>query len=47
MRVTIEPEPADPEREAIIAAIAARRVESLSAWASTALAEGVEEELDP
>jgi len=47
MPVTIEPEPSEPEREAIVVAIAAGRVDDLGAWESAALAEGVEEELDP
>ena len=50
--VTIEPAPSEPEREAIVVAIAAGRVDDLGAWESAALAEGVEaegveEELDP
>ena len=45
--VTIEPVPSEPEREAIVVAIAAGRVDNLGAWESAALAEGVEEELDP
>ena len=47
MPVTIEPEPAAPEREAIIEAIAAGRADGVGAWESAALAEGVEEALDP
>jgi hypothetical protein len=47
MPVTIDPEPSEPEREAIVVAIAAGRVGDLGAWESAALAEGVEEELDP
>ena len=47
MPVTIEPEPTEPEREAIVAAIAPGRGDDRGAWESTALAEGVEEELDP
>ena len=47
MPVTIEPEPTEPEREAILAAVAAGGAAGLSAWESAALAEGVEEELDP
>ena len=44
---TIEPEPSEAEREAILAALA-RPVERDSGWAETALLEGVEEvELDP
>jgi hypothetical protein len=47
MRVTIDPEPSEPEREAIVVAIAAGGIDNLGAWESAALAEGVEEELDP
>jgi len=44
---TIEPEPTDQEREAILAALA-RPASGEDGWASAALAEGVEEgELDP
>ena len=47
MAATIEPEPSEAEREAILAALA-RPVERDSGWAETALLEGVEEvELDP
>jgi hypothetical protein len=46
--VTIEPEPSEPEREAIVAALAARRGDDPGEWELAALAEGVEEpELDP
>lgn len=47
MAATIEPEPTDEEREAILAALARPdRVED--GWASAAIAEGVEEgELEP
>ena len=38
---TIEPEPSEAEREAILAALA-RPVEQDSRWAETALLEGVE-----
>ena len=47
MPVTIDPEPSEPEREAIVVAIAAGLVGDLGAWESAALAEGVDEELDP
>jgi hypothetical protein len=47
MAATIEPEPTEEEREAILAALA-RPSSAEDGWASTALAEGVEEgELDP
>jgi hypothetical protein len=47
MPVEIEPEPAAPEREAIIEAMAAGRGDGLGAWESAALAEGVEDALEP
>lgn len=48
MPVTIEPEPPEQEREAIVAALAARDGDDLGEWGLAALAEGVEEaELDP
>jgi hypothetical protein len=47
MRVSIEPEPSEPEREAILAALAAGSGTGLTEWESAALAEGVEDELDP
>jgi hypothetical protein len=47
MPVTIDPEPSEREREAILAAVAAGKALALSAWESAALAEGVEDELDP
>ena len=52
MPVTIDPEPSEPEREAIVVAITTARVDDPGAWESAALAEGVEaegvdEELDP
>jgi hypothetical protein len=47
MAATIEPEPSEEEREAILAALA-RPAPAEGGWASTALAEAVEEgELDP
>ncbi len=47
MSATIEPEPAEDEREAILAALAAP-AESTGEWADAALTEGVEGgELDP
>jgi hypothetical protein len=48
--VTIEPEPPEQEREAIVAAMAMARAEgaALDGWSQAALAEGVEEaDLDP
>ena len=47
MPVTIDPEPSEPERETILAAVVAGSAAGLSAWESAALVEGVEEELDP
>ena len=47
MPATIEPEPSDAEREAILAALA-RPAELDGEWAQAALVEGVEDgELDP
>ena len=47
MAATIEPEPTEEEREAILAALA-RPASVEDGWASAALVEGVEEgELDP
>ena len=47
MAATIEPEPTEEEREAILAALAGPLRRS-DGWASAALAEGVEDgELDP
>ena len=46
MAATIEPEPTDDEREAILAALA-RRESQDSGWTEAALREGVEDELDP
>ena len=47
MPATIEPEPTEEEREAIVAALAAPAAPD-SGWAEAALAEGVEDgELDP
>lgn len=47
MSATIEPEPTEEEREAILAALA-RPAPAEGGWASAALAEGVEEDdLDP
>ena len=48
MPVTIEPEPPEQVREAIVAALAVRGGDDLGEWELAALAEGVEEaELDP
>ena len=48
MPVTIVPEASEPEREAILAALAAADESQDGAWAEVALAEGVEEtELEP
>ena len=48
MPVTIEPEPPEQEREAIVAALARGEADDLGGWSQAALAEGVEEpELDP
>jgi hypothetical protein len=45
---TIEPEPSDAEREAILAVLGASVKPRLGDWAETALLEGVEnDELDP
>ena len=45
---TIEPEPSDAEREAILAVLGAPVEPRLGDWAETALLEGVEnDELDP
>ena len=40
MAVTIEPEPSEAEREAILAALAEPEERDLGAWASAALLEG-------
>jgi hypothetical protein len=46
--VTIEPEPPEQEREAIVAALARGERDNASGWSEAALAEGVEEaDLDP
>ena len=46
--VTIEPEPSDSEREAILALLGAAAEPRPGEWAETALLEGVEnDELDP
>jgi hypothetical protein len=46
--VTIEPEPSEQEREAIVAALAEGGGDDLDDWSQAALAEGVEEaDLDP
>jgi hypothetical protein len=46
--VRIEPEPPEQEREAIVAALAAKERDELDSWEQTALAESVEEaELEP
>ena len=42
MSATIEPEPSDAEREAIVAALAEAREAPLGGWAQAALLEGVE-----
>ena len=48
MSLTIEPEPSESEREAILAALARRDHDVLGEWAQAALGEGVEtEETDP
>ena len=48
MRVTIEPEPPEQEREAIVAVLAGGEGDALDGWSQAALAEGVEEaDLDP
>ena len=48
MSVTIEPEPPEQEREAIVAALAAGGEDDLGGWSQAALAEAVEEaDLDP
>jgi len=45
---TIEPEPAEDERQAILAALAVPAAGNAEGWAAMALLEGVEEiELDP
>ena len=47
MSVTIEPEPPEQDREAIVAALAGEG-EDLGGWSQAALAEAVEEaDLDP
>ena len=47
MRPTIEPEPTEDEREAILAALSGA-VDGGDAWSAAALVEGVEDgELDP
>jgi hypothetical protein len=48
MSLTIEPEPSDAEREAILSALARPDSTALGEWAKAALIEGVEgEEPDP
>jgi len=48
VRVSIVPEPSEPEREAILAALAAAGEEQSDGWAEAALAEAVEDgEPDP
>jgi hypothetical protein len=42
VRVTIVPEPTEPEREAILAALAGAGEDGRGAWAQAALAEAVE-----
>ena len=46
MRVAIFPEPSEPEREAILAALVDSEDDRAEGWAEAALAENVEE-LDP
>ena len=46
MEVQVFPEPTDEERQAILAALGGD-AEEQSAWAAAALADGVEDELDP
>jgi hypothetical protein len=41
--LTIEPEPPEPVREAIVAALAVGDGDDLGGWSQAALAEGVEE----
>ena len=43
MRVTIVPEPTEPEREAILAALGGSEDDPREGWAAAALAEAVEE----
>ena len=43
MSATIEPEPSDAEREAILAALADAEAIAADGWAEAALADGVEE----
>jgi hypothetical protein len=43
VRVTIFPKPTEPEREAILAALAGGGENERGAWAEAALAEAVEE----
>ena len=48
MPVTIEPEPPEQEREAIVAALAVGDGDDLGGWSQAALVEGVEgADLDP
>jgi hypothetical protein len=48
MSATIEPEPSDAEREAILSVLGAPLEPRLGEWAETALVEGVEkDEVDP
>jgi hypothetical protein len=48
MAATIEPEPSDGEREAILAALDEASEPAVAEWAEAALLEGVESgELDP
>ena len=48
MSLTVEPEPSEAEREAILSALANRDAAVLGEWAQMALSEGVEtEESDP
>ena len=48
MRVEIVPEPPEPEREAILAALAPAEAEPREGWAELALSEAVEQdELEP
>jgi hypothetical protein len=48
MRMTIQPEPPEPEREAILAALARSEDAPTELWSDTALKEGVEDtEVEP
>ena len=48
MEVTIQPDPSEPERDAILAALADSEDDRAGAWAEAALSEAVEwSELEP